>query len=169
MSALAPRARGGNPARGSRGATSTPFAGRGASRGRQAAAARGSTRGARGAAVSSSSGGQGLLQQLRTGTVARNGQDGGAATGRGAFTVDQIIQENTDFWSGRGATRGTAPARGRGRGNLTRSFDTFSNNDSPAQSRGSSSAPFGSSDATAMSGDVNQRYTQVRLAHPPLG
>jgi hypothetical protein len=164
MSALAPRGRGGNPARGSRGATASTFNNRGASRGRQAAAARGSTRGARGG-----SSGQGLLQQLRTGTVARNAENVGTAGGRGAQRKSIRDGQRLTDCKGRGAPRGTTTTRGRGRGNLTRSFNTPAANDSPANTRGSSPAPMGSFDATTVSGDVTQRYNQVRLLPPPLG
>jgi hypothetical protein len=164
MSALAPRGRGGNPARGSRGATSSTPNSRGASRGRQAAASRGSTRGVRGG-----SSGQGLLQQLRTGTVARNGQDAGAAGGRGMQLRSIRDGQRLIEYTGRGAPRGTTTTRGRGRGNLTRSFNTPAANDSPTNSRASSPAPMGSFDATAVSGDVTQRYNQVRPLLLPLG
>ncbi|ETN40304.1 uncharacterized protein HMPREF1541_04580 [Cyphellophora europaea CBS 101466] len=142
MSAPNPRGRGGSSMRGLRGAASSSQ-NRGSSRGRGASAARGLLRGGRGAAPTPSNA-QGLLQQMRNGTIPRGTSTGAAPGARG-----------------RGTTRATTTStpRGGSRGHSSRSFSNLHNNDSPSNSRPSS--PFVSTD-TSSTGDVQHRYNVLK-------
>jgi len=176
MSALAPRNRGGNTSRGSRGAANSP-PNRGTSRGRQANAARGTTRGRGTSAGTSAAGaGEGLLQKLRTGGLQRGSTTGANPGGRGKRKKRRppgaISKAKLTDAQGRGTPRASTAqtARGKGRGHFSKTtFDSPASDDSTPNSRPAPPASFSANTATAATGDVKQKYDVVRSTLMPTG
>ena len=168
MSASTPRGqRGGSPFRGARGAMTSAGAGRGSAPGSRSSFARGRGRGRAGAAASAS--GQGLLQQLRSGTLQRNPQSDATQAGRGEVVQTAINRPTSEWWltssTGRGERPATPPsARGRGRGFISKTFIVQSQSSSAPVSRTSSPAPaFSMNDTNARFQSVSAHLSPCRL------
>lgn len=148
MSASSPRGpRGGSAFRGApRGAASTARSTRGSTRGTLTTAAQGRGRG-RGVSTSTGAGadGEGLLQKLRTGTVHRGSDHGPTANGRGQSNSAGQKMGLLTIAQGRERATATPSSTVRGRGHLTKTFN------SPARS---ASAPGSRSSSPALSSSV---------------
>ena len=164
MSAFAPRGqRGGSNVRGSRGSATPSQSFRGSARGSATSPARGRGRGRGGAP---SSGGEGLLQKLRTGTVTRGSDNGATPGGRGESQVETRENNSLTSNTGRGNTRASASFTPRGRGNLTKTFNNPSPASSPPQSRAASPAP---SSLRDFMDNANTRFQSVSPSPFPVG